>query len=138
MNRIFATLSSFALLTAATALAQSTAVLRMDIPFEFRVGNTVLPAGHYQVLPQPLQNVLRITRLDCKGGVMIQTHAVEATGIPQTPTMEFHRYGNTYFLSRVWTPGYSQGRELRETKVERELARAKSAATTAEIAGNRR
>jgi hypothetical protein len=34
----------------------------------------------------------------------------------------FNKYGDTYFLSEVWTPGQSQGGGLSKSKTEREIA----------------
>jgi hypothetical protein len=35
--------------------------------------------------------------------------------------LEFHRYGDTYFLSAVWVTGNTTGRELFRSRAEREL-----------------
>ena len=51
---------------------------------------------------------------------------VKAVTRPKTQTngkLEFQRYGNTYFLSTIWLPGQSNGRELWETAAEKKLAR---------------
>jgi len=42
-------------------------------------------------------------------------------GIPE-PKLIFHRYGQTYFLSRIWT-GESMGRQLFESNREKEISR---------------
>jgi hypothetical protein len=52
-----------------------------------------------------------------------------------TPTkarLVFNKYGDTYFLSQVWSSGYAQGSALYQSKTERELARttAKTARVT--------
>ena len=48
-NRIFATLNSFPLLTAAAAFAETSAVMQANILFAFPVGTTILPPGRYKV-----------------------------------------------------------------------------------------
>ena len=122
-SRIFATLSSLALLTAATAFAQSDGPMRVAIPFEFRVGKTILPAGPYDVRVQ-FTSVVVLRSSEGKAGMRILTHGVGGGwDIPKKSRLEFHRYGNTYFLARVWSRGTSQGRELRKSMAERELAR---------------
>jgi hypothetical protein len=35
----------------------------------------------------------------------------------------FHRYGDTYFLAQIWMQGEKQGRELRKTRRETEMAK---------------
>ena len=136
-NRIFATLSSLALLTAAAAFAQTNATLQADIPFTFRVGTTTLPPGHYTVQPHVAAGVVAIRCSECKSGVMIQTIGVDTGKIQRKATLVFNRYHDTYFLSRVWTPGYSQGRELRQSRAEREMALNGSQPETAVVVGRR-
>jgi hypothetical protein len=120
-SRIFATIGSLTLLTAA-AFAQSR-VAQYDIPFAFQVGTTVLPAGHYDVHAQAAQGALSIRCFDCKAGVMVLTNAISAADMSGKTVLVFHRYGERYFLSAAWTSGYDQGRGLRKSKAERELAR---------------
>ncbi len=127
-NRVFATLSSLTLLTAAAAFGQSH-LMRADIPFEFRVGTKILPAGHYDV-GRAAPGVLSIRCFERNAAVMILTEVIEAREVPEKGTLVFKRYDNTYFLSRVWTPGSSSGQELHKSKAERELARANSAIPT--------
>jgi hypothetical protein len=122
-NRFFATLSCLTFLTAAAAFAQSSAGMTADIPFEFRVGEKTLPAGHYHVRSTTISDVLSIRCFECKTGVMIQAHAVQAGEAPEESALVFHRYNQTYFLSRVWSQGNPLGRELFQTRAEREIAR---------------
>ena len=136
-NRILATLSSLTLLTAAAAFAQSGAVMQFDVPFEFRVGTTILPAGHYHV-GEAGGHVLSIRCFACKAGAMIQTEGVEARKMPETGKLVFNRYNQTYFLSSVWTPGESQGRQLHKSAAERELALNGSPATPVQVVLARR
>ena len=35
----------------------------------------------------------------------------------------FHKYGDQYFLSQIWTPGGNSGRELLMPRLERALAK---------------
>jgi hypothetical protein len=137
-SRVFATLTLLTLLTAATVFAQGGAVMEANIPFEFRVGTTVLPPGQYNVRSESLNGVLSIRCHECKAGALILTNGIEAGKIPETGKLVFNRFGKTYFLSTVWTPGYSLGRELPKSKAERELARNNSPATASEVVLSRR
>ena len=70
-TRSFATLGTLALLAAASAFGQQR--LRADIPFEFNVAGTVLPAGNYEVT--------------CTGGVVqVRSHALNALSIANNIT----------------------------------------------------
>jgi hypothetical protein len=122
-KRIFATLSSFALLTAAAAFAQNGTTMQVDIPFEFRVAANILPAGPYTVRVQPASGLVSLQSMEREAAAMILTHGVGGGyKIPEKGSLVFHRYGDTYFLSRVWSGGYATGRELPTSKAERELA----------------
>jgi hypothetical protein len=133
-NRIFATLSSLTLLTAAAAFAQSNEVMRADIPFEFRIGTTILPAGHYELRPEIVRGVLWIRCRDCKASALILMNRVEAGKTTELATLLFNRYDKVYFLSRVRIPEYSQGKELSKSKAELEFARNSSPLPPAEVA----
>lgn len=137
-NRVFATFSSLTLLTAAAAFAQSGTALQADIPFEFQVGNTTLPAGHYDVRAEGPASALSIRCFRCKTGVMILTNSVYARQTRETGKLVFNRYGDKYFLASVWTAGGSPGRQLPTSGAERELARNNSAAAPVRVALDRR
>jgi hypothetical protein len=137
-NRVFATLSSLTLLTAAAALAQSDVALQIDIPFEFHIGTTILPAGHYEMRPQFVRDVLQIRCRERRVSALIVMNGADARTMPQLATLKFNRYGNTYFLSRVWIPEYSQRRELSKSKAEFEFVRNSSPVPPAAVALVRR
>src|SRR5207244_6047829 len=46
----------------------------------------------------------------------------------------FHRYGNRYFLYQIWVRGENRGRELPQTRLERELASNRQPAPVAVLA----
>jgi hypothetical protein len=107
-----------------TSAASSTIKLKAHIPFAFYVGSAELPAGEYifslrEIAPHSASaSALAVLRKD---GTII-------TWLPTLPgsdcrTMEdrlqFNKYGNKYFLSKVESWG-SQA-NLRVTGAEREL-----------------
>jgi hypothetical protein len=122
-KQVFAMFSSLTLLTAAGAFAQSHTAMYADIPFEFRVGTTILPAGHYDVRPQENPGVVLLRCHECKAGTVIVTDVADSKKTPEKGSLVFNRYDKIYFLSAIWTPGESRGRELRKSKSEREYAR---------------
>ena len=137
-NRIFATLSSLTLLTTAAAFAQGNPALEADIPFAFHIGTTILPAGHYELHPETVRNVLLIKCRACKASAMILMNRMDTGKKPEPSTLVFNRYNDTYFLSGVWLTEYSQGTELRKSKAELEFARNSSTSTPAAVALVRR
>lgn len=108
----------------ATARADSdTAVVK--VPFQFIVGDKVLPAGEYRIEHQGDPSVLMITRADGKGGALAIT---QSTGVP-TPSdaqvrVAFKNFEGRSFLWQVGMPGQDT-REIKLTKesAERVLAR---------------
>jgi hypothetical protein len=133
-NRSFVMLSSLTLLSAAAAFAQNGAALRADVPFDFRIGQKILPAGQYDVHSAAMGKALSIQRVDSKAGAVVLVHDVQAFKTPQKGSLVFNRYGDTYFLAKVWSPGDSQGRAIPQTKSEREFARNSSPAAPVQVA----
>ncbi len=120
MNRItaIALLIAAALMTPGIVAAQSGG-FEVNIPFEFNVNHTLLPAGSYTIGMDILmhQDVLVIRD---------QTRTVKAADFgqsgligPGTPhSLIFHQYGSQYFLSRVRFDVASNGIFLPATKSE--------------------
>ena len=124
-KRSFATLGTLALLAAASAFGQQK--IRVNVPFEFHVSAVVLPAGQYEV-NVGAHNMQSLVSFDCSAS---RSQAIATTfgigGGADALTegrLVFNKYGETYFLSQVWSPGYSQGRAINKSKTENEIARA--------------
>jgi hypothetical protein len=112
-----------AFLAVTAGYAQSTTTLVGKIPFEFRVGNSVLPAGDYEVIPSSTPRALLIRCFDAKAAVIALPNAAERLHAPKDSTLVFNRYGDTYFLSQVWHGGNNRGYALPKSKTERETAK---------------
>jgi hypothetical protein len=118
---ITAVLALFVLLT--PAFAQS-AGFRVQVPFEFAVGNHNLAAGEYKVtVMQP--GMLQLERLDGRGtAAVMTTYTGGGPNQDLRPRLIFHSYGNHYFLSQVWIEDVNPGHELFASGAELEYARA--------------
>jgi len=120
-----------ALVIAAPARAQMPGTtIRANIPFDFIVRGKTLPAGSYQLSritdsPEGLEIYSRANHQE----VMFETDAVERR-TPDRGELMFHRYGNTYFLYEIWTPGESIGRELPASRAERRIEREAASTNT--------
>jgi hypothetical protein len=102
-------------------LQAQTIDLKATIPFEFRMGKTLMAAGDYTI--HHSNGVLTLRPEN--GGNAVVGLAI-ATDLPKhssTAGLLFHRYGETYFLYKVWTPGSANARSVPETSLEKELAR---------------
>jgi hypothetical protein len=123
-NRSFATLGILALLAAASAFGQQS--LRYDVPFEFHFANTVMPAGQYDVnvAVGNARHLLSLRCSTCQANMIATTYPIGGgTDVSTEGRLVFNKYGETYFLSQVWSPGYSQGGAVNKSKTEREIAR---------------
>jgi hypothetical protein len=102
------------------SLDAQTMNLRATIPFSFRAGETVMPAGEYTI-----RHSAGALTLHHEGGpsVMLLTNAARRLNAPADARLSFNRYGERYFLSSVWTSNSRDGREIFESRAEKELAR---------------
>ena len=136
----------FTMLILIVALAFVTAVasangqsqrVKADIPFEFAVGDKLLPAGEYTVKSATAAGeALTIRSENAKSSAMRLTNAIEDQRNRGQVKLVFHRYGERCFLAEVWT-GESSGRELIESKqeraIERELASISAKSDSAQV-----
>ena len=123
---LVAILSLLATLTAASVYARSAGSLKVNIPFSFMAGKATLPAGTYTVERSGAQGVLVIRNIDGGASAAVLTQATESRAAQAQSKLDFHRYGEQYFLSKVWTEGDTVGRELPKTRMEREAAKGAS------------
>ena len=108
------------LLAAASAEAKIRVVA--DVPFDFRVGNELLPAGRYTVENHVESEPIVVIRSeDRRTSISVQSHAAVQRKLPETGKLLFHRYGRNYFLRGVWTIGNPTGRQLAASKAEKEM-----------------
>jgi hypothetical protein len=118
MQRLIAGL--FLALVCASLHAQ-TMDLRATIPFAFRAGETMMPAGEYTIRHSASTLVLHK-----EGGgpsVLLLTNAASRPNPPADSRLDFSRYGERYFLSKLWIQGSQAGREILKSRAEKEFAR---------------
>src|SRR5262249_39242850 len=99
------------LLAVSAAQAQEPRV-KANIPFDFVVGDRVLPAGEYTV-SQVTGEAIAILSEDRKANALTVTSACASADSSKSTRLVFHALGGRYFLSQIWVAGYSQGRQLR-------------------------
>ena len=89
-----------------SAQAQSLAnKMRINIPFEFSVGDSKLPAGDYSVgraLSTSGDTVLLISNVKHSDSAFPLTNSAQSLDPKDVNTLVFHRYGDQYFLYQVW------------------------------------
>jgi hypothetical protein len=125
---ILAMASALALVAAAPVWAQDPGSVNATIPFSFNVGAKALPAGNYELRRLNAGSVVirNVSTRDCAMALVMY----EA---PKTAASEgelvFHQYGDSHFLSEVWTRDVRRG--LPMSKLER-----RAASRASEIASN--
>lgn len=101
--------------------------ITVNIPFDFAVGETKLPAGKYtlrRIISTSSADQLLIqdadARVDVRTGI---TRPNRASEVQKESRLIFNRYREQYFLSQVWMAGSDIGCDLFQSRIERSLAK---------------
>jgi len=116
------------------AMQAQTSGLHVNIPFEFHVGDQVLPAGSYMVF---LRSGSALTISDGKGQAAVRlTNAISQADHRKgrDSLLVFMVYGDRYFLNEVRWEGYKDARSLLKSKTEIEFAKLNSSPAKAVVA----
>jgi hypothetical protein len=108
---------------AVTAGAQSMngVSIRANIPFEFSVGDRLLPAGEYriqQVNPNSDVAMLQIVNANGDARVLVRVRSMRARNTNRT-ALVFNRYGSNYFLSTLAIEGATDAWQTPKSHAER-------------------
>jgi hypothetical protein len=109
------------LATAASwSLYAQTLDARANIPFEFRVGEKLMPAGEYLI-----HHAAGVLTLQGSAGGHTAAVAITHPAYQQSEKLvvQFNRYGDDYFLGTISIPGSASARAIPKTPREKELAR---------------
>ena len=127
--RTITMLSLLLLLAAVSVNAQrlSDNSIAVNIPFDFAFGETKLSAGNYTlrriVLPSSYDRLV-IQSADGRGVTHTgMTRPNRTSEVQKQSNVVFNRYGDQYFLSQVWLAGSDTGRDLFQSRKERNLAK---------------
>src|SRR6516225_10570553 len=71
-------------------------LVRAKVPFDFKVGNTAMPAGSYTI-SSVSQSAISISNRQEHAGVLAVVRS-EYANKDQSPKLVFHKYGDQYFL----------------------------------------
>jgi hypothetical protein len=122
-------LKSFALLmltlalATLTAQAQSTNQMKANIPFQFNIGNQTLPAGEYTVRyvnQNSGKTALLFKSADGRTSRIVNMLPAQRMDAQLKASIVFHQYGDSYFLSEVWTGADEYGLALPKSRAERD------------------
>jgi hypothetical protein len=109
-----------ALISMGSACAHAQAA-GFKVPFDFTVGNQVLPAGTYQVGYYPTKNAILIRSQDDRFHAFATTYPADYSAGPSTSggKVVFTKYGNQYFLHEVLCSARSMNVALPASKLEK-------------------
>ena len=133
MNRISATaLLAIASVASCTGAIAQQPALRANIPFDFTVGNTWMPAGEYTIT-SPTHDVLELkSGSHIASVVSIQSGAESNSG----SELVFDRYDDQYFLHQVLCPNLvSLNLQIPSSKSEKR-ARERAMEAKGPVSGN--
>lgn len=115
------------LFTGAAWAQRGNSTIRVDVPFEFEVGNRVLPAGVYTI-DRESPNILAIH--DARRNVVATVTTISAESItpPAQSKVQFYVDGGRTVLARVWNANSRYGYELIPRKVKATVTKAQAVA----------
>ena len=108
------------------AQAQIVGNLEADIPFQFHVGNVKLPPGKYNihVLDNSDLAVMEISSADGSSSALFEVREAEAKSAPGKSELIFNKYGNRYFLERLFDESNPSGIAVVKSGYEKRIAQA--------------
>jgi hypothetical protein len=114
---------SVAAVLGSTGLYAQTAVVA-NVPFDFTVQTVRLTSGEYTLRPTSITgDVIQITNRETGESILVRAPSMLSTykgKESESGKLIFHRYGNRYFFSEVWTANGLRGR-ANPSKQEREI-----------------
>lgn len=111
---------SLAFVTAVVSANGQSHQMRATVPFDFIVGDRTLASGRYDATTMNAAgNCLKISDTAAKNAAVRMTMPLD--GKSGNSKLVFHRYGQTYFLSEVWSGGGTRGRQVQESRQEKAL-----------------
>jgi hypothetical protein len=118
------------LLSVATASAESVGWYK--IPFQFLMGDKVLPAGEYKVEIDRANMRIQLSSGEYSAGVFLTANTPHRAAA-DIGKLVFHKYGSVLVLREAWRSGANYGHELTASKAEREIIKQASSRSTFDI-----
>src|SRR5438270_6572921 len=108
------------------AKAQITGDLEVDVPFQFHAGNSKLPPGKYfiHVLDNSDLNIMEISSADGATSALFEVCGAEANSAPAKSELIFNKYGNRYFLAKLFDEGNPSGSQVLKSRYEQRISQA--------------
>jgi hypothetical protein len=106
------------------AHAQIIGELEVNIPFQFYAGNAKLPAGKYvlHMLDNSNLTVMEISNADGSTSALFEVQDAESNSVPPKNELIFNKYGNRYFLTKIFDEGNPDGSRVPESSYEKRVS----------------
>ena len=105
----------------------------VNVPFAFEVGSSHFPAGHYTISDLQEDRLLQVRGAS---GAKLTPSRAEVASTPSANTkVAFHRYGDTYFLSQIWTAGTREYVQCIESGAEKQVRKNQVAQSNTQSSG---
>ena len=101
-----------------TSFAQSNGV-RATVPFDFTVGDKVLPSGTYTIKPESTNPNVIVIRSHDKAFAALSLVHQDDNKSPNEGKLLFHKYGGQYFLSEILCEQADMNVEIPPSKSEK-------------------
>jgi hypothetical protein len=108
------------------AQAQIIGDLEVSIPFQFHAGSTKLPPGKYVIhmLDNSNLTIMEISSADGSTSALFDVESVEANSEPAKNELIFNKYGNRYFLAKLFDQENPNGSKVVESRYEKRIGQA--------------
>lgn len=121
MRKMGLTLGLMGLLTVGAAAADLQGNLRVHIPFSFSAGSVLLPAGEYSIERSAIPDTLQFRDVATGNSIFVRILCPAQGPTSEPARLTFNKYGEHYFLAKIWDRGTGTGVMLPKTKAEREM-----------------
>jgi len=128
-------LSLLVLLGGRSARAQIIGEVEADIPFNFYAGNARLPAGKYiiKVLDDSDLSLMEIRNKNGRMSALFQVRDSIDNVNPSKSELLFNKYGDQYFLSKIYEEGEKDGSAVAESRYEMKMEKSGVKAETRSV-----
>jgi hypothetical protein len=123
------TLNTFVLAVSAAAMLGTTGLyaqsgVAANVPFNFTVDSARMPAGEYTLKAvNRTSGIIQMLNVETGESTLVLAPSLVSTykgNGEKTGKLIFHRYGDRYFFSEVWSPDGLRG-HVAPSKLEREI-----------------
>jgi hypothetical protein len=112
--------------------AQIMGGIEVTIPFQFYAGNAKLPAGKYVIRTVDNTDLtfMEISSADGSTSALFEVRDAEANSSPAKSEVIFKKYGDRYFLTKLFDESNPNGSAVSESRYEKSVGEAVTGSET--------